>query len=209
MRQDEYGQGRTPKWAFLLLVLIGVSLAASGCGLFDTRNPEPPLVGSAWIPPTEPETLFVDLKNAMEGKVVVNFQRSFVDTGFVFHPDPSDSLDLLDLLRRDVFTGWNLDVELAVAQSIFDGASTTKLTLTSRDAPVFVSTEERIYFFKYELQILYKVGNAETFHGLVDFDVRNVGGLWYIKMWLDKRDPNFPYPSYKTWGYLKGTNRQI
>jgi hypothetical protein len=195
---------------FVLFALTAVCLASSGCGLFDTRNPEDPKpVGVAWIPPTEPETLFVDIKNQIEGKVVANFERCFVDTGFAFHPDPSDSMELFDLLKRDVFTGWDLAVELAVAQTLFDEASTIKLTFTSRDAPVFVSAEERIYFFKYELQVLYKVGGAEVFHGLIDYDVRSVGGLWYVSMWLDKRDPNFPYPSYKTWGYLKGTKRQL
>ncbi len=203
-RKEHYR--RTGRTLFLLLALAAACLASGGCGLFETRNPQPPgEPGVAWIPPTEPETLFVDLKNSMEGKVLANFQRCFVDTGFVFHPDPSDSVELFDALKRDVFADWNLDVELAVAQNIFDEAGTIKLTLTSRDAPVFVSPEERIYYFKYELQILYKIGSAETFRGLADFDVRSVGGLWYIQMWLDKRDPD--YSALRTWGNYKGTKR--
>ena len=192
----------------LLSVALAACLASGGCGLFDTRNPESPdIFGVSWIPPTEPETLFVNIKNSMEGKVVANFERCFVDTGFAFHPDPSDSVDLADALKRDVFAGWNLAVELAVAQRIFDEAGTIKLTFTTRDAPVFVSAEERIYYFKYELQVLYKVGGAEMFHGLVDYDVRSTGGLWYVSMWLDKRDPD--YTSLRTWGKYKGTKREL
>ncbi len=191
---------------FLLSVLLAGCFLWCGCGLFDPRDPELPGGGGvAWIPPTEPETLFVNVKNAMEGKVVGNFERCFVDTGFAFHPDPSDSLDLLSTLQRDVYAGWDLDAELSVAQRIFDEASSIKLTLATRDSPVFVSAEERIYYYKYELQVLYKVGGAEMFRGLLDYHVRSVGGLWYINVWLDKRDPDHPYPTYKTWGYLKGT----
>ena len=192
-----------------LSILLAACLAFGGCGLFDPRDPEEPGGdGVQWIAPTAPETLFVDIKNSMEGKVILNFERCFVDTGFAFHPDPSDSLDLLSSLSgRDVFLGWNLDAELAVAQRIFDESGTIKLTFTTRDTMVSVSIDERIYFFKYELQVLGKVGGAEMFRGFVDFDVRSVGGLWYVSMWLDKRDPDYPYPTYRTWGYFKGTKR--
>ncbi len=191
---------------FLLSVLLAGCFLFCGCGLFNPRDPQKPGEdGVAWISPTDPETLFVDIKNSMEGKVVANFERCFVDTGFAFHPDPADSLDLLSTLQRDVFAGWDLAVELSVVQRIFDEASSITLTLTSRDSPVFVSAEERIYYYKYELQVLYRVGNAELFRGLLDYHVRSVGGLWYVNVWLDKRDPD--YTTLKTWGYLKGTKR--
>ena len=191
---------------FLLLALTAALFSCCGCGLFDPRNPELPGGGGVpWIPPTEPETLFVNIKNAMEGKIVANYERCFVDTGFVFHPDPADSVDLLSQLQQDVYAGWNLDAELFVAQRIFDEASSLRLTFTKRDTTVLVSAEERIYYYKYELQVLFKVGGAEIFRGLVDYHVRSVGGLWYINMWIDKRDPD--YTLARTWGNLKGTKR--
>ena len=190
----------------LLAMLLAACLACAGCGLFDPRDPEDPGGGGVpWITPTEPESLFADIKNSMEGKVILNFERCFADTGFAFHPDPLDSLDLLSTLSRDVFLGWNLDAELAVAQRIFDESGSITLTFTKRDTTVFVSADERVYYYKYELQVMGKVGGADMYRGLVDFDVRSVGGLWYVRMWLDKRDPD--YTTLHTWGYLKGTKR--
>lgn len=194
----------------LLPVLLAACLASAGCGLFDTREPETPGEPVVpWITPTAPETLFVNIKNAVEGKVLGNLERCLLETGFAFHPDPDDSLELLSSLSRDVFAGWNLDAELAVAQSMFDEASSLTLTFTTRDSTVRVDTENRVYYYKYELYMLRRVGSAETFRGLVDFGVHSVGGLWYVSFWLDKRNPDYPFPSYKTWGYLKGTKRSL
>ncbi len=190
--------------AILILTLLVTFPLCAGCGLFDPRDVEPPGGGGRpWIPPTEPESLFVNLKNAMEDKVIGNYEKSFT-TDFVFHPDPADSVELA-ATDPTVFDDWNLDVERTVTQTIFDQAASMRLTFTEREPPTYIGADERVYYEKYELQIIFKVGGSETFRGFADYSVRREGGLWYMNMWLDKRDPS--YAAARTWGNLKGTKR--
>jgi hypothetical protein len=184
------------------LAIILLSLA--GCGLFEPRDVElPGSVGLPWIPPTEPESVLVNIKNSMEEKILGNYEKSFTED-FVFHPDPADSVDLSDRFPA-IFDNWDLDVERTVTQNILDQSASLRLTFTEREAPTYVGADERVYYEKYELQIIFKSGLGETYRGFVDYHMRREGGLWYIFMWLDKRDPE--YSTFSTWGYLKGTKR--
>ncbi|UCF78245.1 MAG: hypothetical protein JSW03_09085 [Candidatus Eiseniibacteriota bacterium] len=189
----------------ITLCLLFTTALVCGCGLFEPRVPDPPGTGGTpWIPPTEPESVFVNLKNSLEGKIILNYGQCFTDD-FAFHPDPSDSVDLFALYSWDVYENWTLDVEKTVTQTLFDEAASIRLTFTVRDTTICPSADECLFFYKYQLQVIYKVGGSNFYYGLVDFYLRREGGFWNIYMWLDKRDPDFQ--AFDTWGKLKGTRR--
>ncbi|MFH0777475.1 MAG: hypothetical protein V2A71_02475 [Candidatus Eisenbacteria bacterium] len=190
----------------LAAVFFLAVLFLTGCGLFEPRTPDKPGSGAVpWISPTEPETVFVNVKRAIEGKVVENYVRSLT-TDFAFHPDPSDSTEL-SATRPGIFDDWTVDgAERQVSQAILDQASSLSLTFTQRDAPIYVSADDAVFFLKYELRVVYKAGGADVFYGLADFLMRReTDQFWYVYTWIDKRDPDFP--ANRTWGYLKGTKR--
>ncbi len=189
----------------IILTLLLTLVLAGGCGLFEPRVPDEPGTGGVpWIPPTEPESVFVNLKNSLEGKVMLNYMNCLHDS-FVFHPDPSDSIDLLALYGEDVFQDWTLDVEQTVTQTILDEAASIQLTFTTRDTTICVGDADCYFYYKYQLQVIYKVGGTEYFYGLADYHLRREGGEWFIYMWLDKRDPDFQ--AFDSWGKLKGSKR--
>ncbi|KPJ61193.1 MAG: hypothetical protein AMJ46_02470 [Latescibacteria bacterium DG_63] len=191
------------------LVFLLVSVLVCGCGLFEPRVPDEPGTGGVrWIAPTEPESVFVNIKNSLEGKVIGNYAQCFLATptdSFVFHPDPSDSLELFWLYSRDVFENWTLDVEKTVTQSILDEAASIQLTFALRDTTICTGAEECFFYYKYQLQVIYKVGGTKYYYGLADYHMRGEGGEWFVYMWIDKRDPDFQ--DFDSWGKLKGTKR--
>ena len=190
--------------AFLLVTVV-----ICGCGLFEPRTPEPPGVsGTPWTPTTAPEIVLDNLVNSMKDKVIANYMQNIsTDTttvAFAFHPDPADSFDLSST-RPGVYDNWTREVERQATQSIFDEAASLTLTFQKRDSTVFVGTDQCVFYYTYLLQATYKTGATEYLAGLVEFHLRLEGSYWYLFLWIDKRDPNFPL--LRTWGNLKGTKR--
>ena len=186
------------------LVFLLMTALVCGCGLFEPRVPEKPGSGGVpWIPPVEPESVLVNIENSLEGKVIGNYVQCF-DTSFVFHPDPADSFEL-SATNPPVYDNWDLGVEETVTQTILDGAASLRLTFTRRDTTIYVGADECFLYYKYELQVIFKVGGSKFFYGLVDYQLLREGGFWSICMWIDKKDPD--YPDHDSWGYFKGTKR--
>ena len=194
---------RTRFWSICVVFFLA-SVLVSGCGLFEPRTPERPGGGGTWIPPTTPEIVLENLTNSMREKVIGNYGLSFTDD-FLFHPDPSDSIEL-SATQPYVYDNWNDSVEVKVAQVLFVEAGGLDLTFTKRDTTIYVDPDHCVFYYKYFLQVTSKTGGAEFFRGLVEYHLRREGGAnWYVYVWIDKRDPDFP--NLRTWGYLKGTRR--
>jgi len=186
-------------------VFFLMSFAVCGCGLFEPRTPEVPGKTGTWIPPTTPEIVLENIQSSMTQKVISNYVQNFT-TDFVFHPDPSDSIDL-SATQPNVYDNWTRSVDSTVTQAIFDDvASFDLITFTKRDTTIFVDPDHCVFYYKYLLQVTFKAGGSEYFRGLVEYHLRREGGAnWYVFVWIDKRDPSFP--SSRTWGNLKGTER--
>jgi len=194
---------RIKSWSTLILFCFAM-LAISGCGLFEPRTPEQPGGGGTWVPPTTPEIVLDNLATSMKQKVIANYGLNFT-ADFVFHPDPSDSIQLT-ATQPYTYDNWTDSIEVRVAQTIFDETAAFDLAFTKRDTTIFVDPDHCVFYYKYFLQVTSRAGGTEYYRGLVEFHLRREGGAnWYIYVWIDKRDPDFS--SIKTWGYLKGTRR--
>ena len=86
-------------WVTVLAVALSLAAAGSGCGLFDTAEPQLP--SGVGIPPADfsiPESTLVTLQRAIVFKNVNNYIACFADTlidrkGFHAQFDPADLLD--------------------------------------------------------------------------------------------------------------------
>lgn len=71
-----------------------VLLAATGCGLLETRPPQEPIEqSSSYVPPTEPALVLTNMENSFKEANTLNYARSFSDSAsggeaYTFEPSP-------------------------------------------------------------------------------------------------------------------------
>jgi hypothetical protein len=101
----------------ILVCLIAV-LTLSSCGIFDTREPDPPVTGNGfiWVDATSYQILLNNFEGSVEALDAENYKRVFID--------PSDSLasggsvnfqyienSSADPNTRAVFNDWTIEME--------------------------------------------------------------------------------------------------
>jgi hypothetical protein len=169
------------------ILLFAAMLA--GCGLFETRDPEPPTGGSAtFVPPTSPDIVLDNLENAVAERNTENYVRCLVDTlnsgqRFVFYPtSPAAGR------YAATFSSWGLQSERAWFAAL--------KALSPKDAPAYLNLEgdfaviaadSAIYEGKYELVIRHAVANvSETVRGNLQFVLHtDRNSIWSITRWTD------------------------
>lgn len=100
------------------IACIMLMLVLSSCGIFDTREPDPPVTGNGfiWVDATSYQTLLNNFEGSVEALDAENYKRIFIS--------PEDSLlpsgtlnyvflynTSLDPSSRVVFTNWNTESE--------------------------------------------------------------------------------------------------
>lgn len=91
-------------------LLLGIAIV--GCGLFSTRDPEPPTsAGSNFEPPTSPTLVLRNLENALRFSNPSDYRRCFSDSSrglpsFRFFPSAQGTATAPTL-----FTDWSIDRE--------------------------------------------------------------------------------------------------
>jgi hypothetical protein len=185
----------------LTAALAGLLLlmAAAGCGMFETREPEEGEgEQSLWQPPTSPEIIVRNLEVAFENGIFNDYERALTPD-FTFHPDLADSLDV-EGGRPGAFANWTRDVEVQTASAIF--ASADSLILLLGVPSIEIEGDDRLMKQNYLLTLL-TAGGSTIYEGDVWFWVRQVGGEWYIYHWEDIATSS----SRRSWGFLKGNSR--
>lgn len=196
------------RWVFRIrlgCLAVALSVAASGCDLFETRQPL--VVGDdsgIWIPPTLAEIVVENLERALEAGVFSDYQRAFAGE-FEFVPDDSDLASYLQIRPgQAVYAAWDAEVETVTAESIFSSADELDL--------VFVFREEQLppgggRLRKYDYTLTLEVGETvRRYEGQAWFTIRQVGGSdWFITGWEDV----ITDPDTDSWGFLKGDHRVL
>ncbi|MFZ1729517.1 MAG: hypothetical protein WBQ23_05955 [Bacteroidota bacterium] len=174
---------------FFLAALLCSGLFSGGCGLFETRDPEPPTSGSSiFVPPTSPEIVLSNLENAISEKNTENYIRCLVDTlnserRFVFLPTASASGRY-----ASAFSDWTLQSERAWFSAI--------KAFAPKDAPSYlnlqgqfavIAADSAIYEGSYELVFQHGVANvSETVRGNLQFVLHiDRNSVWSISRWND------------------------
>jgi hypothetical protein len=100
-------------------MLIALALSCTGCGLFSTKTPDPP-VNTIGVPPnfTSPESTLATLTRAIHDRDITNFGQALADTlleGREFHAayDPADIIEWQNQGHPTYIVDWRRGNELA------------------------------------------------------------------------------------------------
>lgn len=173
-------------------------LFIKGCGIFDTRSPEPPNnIRSTYLPPTTPEIVIENLSFAIQEKNSENYLKCIAQSDYTYIPDSKSQLTY-----GQIFLNWNRQSEknyLDILVSNTNNASTSVLfldnknfTLINSDSATF--NAEYIVVFQHRLNFPKSaVGNMTLY---LSADENN---LFNISRWEDFRQNDTDY----TWSELK------
>jgi hypothetical protein len=185
-------------------VIVALALLVGGCGIFETRQAQPPQQGrSDFQPPTAPSIVITNLQNAVADKNADNYLSCLSDTSFggrdfTFVP-PVDVYNTY----QGIFSVWNKNSEGScfrnlVSQSTNSGSPV--LTLTSEslvpqgpDSAVYNADYILIWPNSSSSKVQQVQGNLQFYLGID----RNQD--WSIYRWIDSRVVD----TLKTWSEMK------
>ncbi|HEY5123768.1 MAG TPA: hypothetical protein VIK14_08555 [Ignavibacteria bacterium] len=184
------------------ILIVFIIFAFSGCGLFDTRDVEPPVdARSNFIPPASPEIVIINIKFAISERNVTNYLQCFVDTSYS-EKRFSYTADISSQIQYPVFHYWNLGYENSYftnLRSFTNPSATSNLFLTNEnftgatDSVVF----DADYLLRFDHQ---KPAVAKTTKGKLRFVLAvDSRSLWSIHRWIDYKIND----SDTTWSVLK------
>ena len=185
------------------LLLLGVTPALCGCGLFDPRNPEPPTRSSqTFLPATDPLIVISNLQSAIEQKSVPNYTQCLADPlagahTFLFVPSSEGAA-----LYSSVFRTWGTAEEQSYFQNLTTRTTSTsisKLDLTEKTRSLAADSA----YFEYDYTLTFEntvTGFPSRASGNLQFALqRSSSNIWTIYRWTD-----FKTTSDITWSLFKG-----
>jgi hypothetical protein len=185
----------TTRYAGIVATVVVTSLMA-GCALFDTRDPEPPIVvGGTYLQPDTPEQVVANLISAVGELNTLNYRRSFSDE-FVFQPTASAEAS------SPIWNGWGVTNEEQYFSALSAAGrfgSNHRLLLTD-ESPTPVSDRLSIVDSNYELTINHNRPEIPTsVEGQLRWEIeQGTDGLWRLAAWTDRE-----VSSASSWSDLK------
>lgn len=188
---------------FLAPLILVFALAAAGCDLFGTRDPEPPSSGSStFVPPTSPDLVITNLENAVAEKSTENFLRCLVDTlsssqRYEFIPTAAAAGRY-----ATTFADWSLQSERAwfsALKAFSEADAPSSLALTGSFA--VIAADSAIYEGEYDLAFRHGVSSvSENARGTLQFVMHtDRNSIWSITRWTD-----IPRDEETSWSEWKG-----
>jgi hypothetical protein len=185
------------------LMILAAVLAVTACGMFETRDPEPPDTGSStFIPPTSPELVLSNLEYAVAERNPENYIRCLVDTlsggqRFIYIPTAAAAGRY-----PASFSDWTLQSERSYfsALAAFTRASgVSRLELRGNFS--IMTADSAVYDGAYDLLFRHGVsGVSEEARGLLQLVLRSDrASIWSIARWID-----IPSPEQTSWSEWKG-----
>ncbi len=172
---------------FLLFAFIAGFV--SGCGIFETRQPQAPQQGRAGFqPPTSPDIVVQNLVNSIADRNVDNYLSCLSDTGFgggtfVFQP-PAD----VYRQYQYIFMNWDKSSERAYFNNLTvqsSSSASSALILTSEN--LTLQGDSALFNANYTLIWPNKVaGYPQQVEGNLQFSLGvNRNQNWSIYRWID------------------------
>jgi len=186
-----------------IVIYIILLIFLSGCGLFDTRNPEEPDVGGAtFIPQTSWEAVIINLEQSFRLIATENYLQCLDEEFFIFNPSAEAAN-----LYQGIFTDWSVAGAerrwfLTLRSNIGEGLS-PELILYPSIPQSFADSV--IYTAEYSLSVPHTADNvANMFKGRLQFTIkRNEQANWQISSWIDQASDSTLIPDIPTMSHLK------
>ncbi len=184
--------------ALLLLAAVAAGLLWSGCSLFSTREPEPPITsGGTFAQADTPEQVIENVKAAIAEMNALNYRRSLSDD-FKYTPTVSA------LARHAFWSTWDrADEERYFSTLAAAYRKTTTPDLQFFNSSIAIDREDRYVF---DANYVLKVDHSrpekpkEVQGHLTWVIVRGQDGLWSIAEWTDQQ-----FESTFSWSDLKAS----
>ncbi|MEN8209184.1 MAG: hypothetical protein ABFR50_08030 [Candidatus Fermentibacteria bacterium] len=202
---------------FVYVLCLLVLSALISCSFFEPRDPaEPDPQGEIpWQQPYAPQTVVVNLDNAMEGRSIV-MTMACCDSSYMFI---ADGADIAEFGGSWNFSNWDYDVEQNTMMNLYYAVqdsllpddsliSVTMNTISSLPDPVAPLDSAEIWR-DYEIVAagLDSCGWERPAKGRAMFlMVEDTYGLWTMKRWYDYRPDDYT-GDFLTWGVAKVTYR--
>jgi hypothetical protein len=191
------------RWHSGMACLLILILGFGGCGLFDTREPEPPTTGSStFIPPTAPEIVLSNLEHAVAEINTENYIRCMVDTlnserRFLFIPTTPAAGRY-----AGTFADWSMQSErswFSAMKAFAPRDASASLTLLG--SFLVTAADSALYEGRYEMTWRHGVSNvSETVQGTLQFIMHtDRNSIWSITRWTD-----ISLPDATSWSEWKG-----
>jgi hypothetical protein len=188
----------------LALVALAIALAGSGCGLFDTAQPEPP-TSLGLLPPdfALPESTLITLERAIEGKNATNYMLCFADTlietkGFHAAFDPADLLDYQTATGQPPPSDWVRPQETSFINQFFGSLSGTPVVYLLADPHPDCPCTSNLVWVNRKFRVYVGPSTAAASSIGLQLERVNAAGDWKITYWEDRRDTTSSVQSYGT-----------
>jgi hypothetical protein len=183
----------------LPVVLLSLSIAATSCGIFDTRDSNPPDSngGTPRVIPIDVDAVLTNFGNAVAYGDQALYEET-LDQSFQFVPDPADRDFFIVELGEDIFADWGRDEELTAIRLIFSDSESLTVSFFERDRNVSPPEASVRLDFRFRQRV--SEDSIATFRGLAEIHlIENNSSMWSIDKWEETITTEFP-----TWGRLKG-----
>lgn len=176
-----------------------ITIVFGGCGIFDTREPEPPeTIRSTYYPPTSADIVIDNIAYSIQEKNSENYSKSISEMSYQYTPD-SKSL----LLYKQIFSSWNQQSEKNYLDNLIAATSHSsssvlfldneRLTQINSDSALFQA--DYIFVFQHS-----RVNVPKSARGNLNITLATDNNdLFYVRKWEDFRqnDTDFTWSEFK------------
>lgn len=180
-----------------LFILIAITILVKGCGIFETRDPEPPEeVRSNYVSPTTADLVLTNLENAIAEKNSENYIKCLSAENFQYIPD-SRSLQNYKI----IFTEWDQLSEKRYLDNLIINTPSTSALFLSNKRLTQVSPDSAVFQANYQVVFQHNQQNIpKTAKGNLIFNIAtDANDLYYVRRWEDFRQNDTDF----TWSELK------
>lgn len=186
------------------LLILGLSLTLTACGILETRTPQPPAqTSSTFVPATSPDTVLGNLINAVRERNTDNYIRCFVDSNFSdkrFSFVPTQEAQSKYVNK---FNSWSLSSERGYFENLKSQTPSTATSLLFFSSQKFesVQSDSALFTGAYDLVFQHdQSGVPQEAKGTLQFYMAtDRNKLWMIYRWVDLQTG-----SDFSWSEMKG-----